>query len=249
MKQKFLGFLGTILIAGAAIVMAVPTPVMATPGDGNCNKPNFLGMKPWYAGLCDSNDEIRKPNGETELIRFVWTIALNVLVDLLVVVGYLALGFVIYGGFQYMTSQGDPGRAARGQKTLTSAIIGTIIAMVSSVAVNTVRVILGINGSDAWDQPEFGKVQLQEAFNWAYTVAGVIAVVFIIKGAMDYLLSKGDPGKARKGTLTITYAIIGLVITIVAALITSFVISATGDAIEEGEKDTVTIIMVEEKVG
>lgn len=225
----------------------MPAPAMAAPEPNSCNKESFLGMRPWYAGLCNGNNEIRQPENEADLIRFVWTIVLNVSVDLLVAVGYLALGFVIYGGFQYITSQGDPGKMAKGQKTLTAAIIGTIVAMSASVLVNTVRVILGINNMDTWDQDQrvFGQAQLQEAFNWAYTVAGIVAVIFIIKGAMDYLLSRGDPGKSRKGTMTITYAIIGLVITIVAALITNFVISSTSDAIKDGQEANI----IERRIG
>ena len=69
--------------------------------------------------------------------------------DLLVAVGYLALGFVVYGGYLYIMSQGDPGKLAKGKKTLTSAIIGTIIAMVASIAVNTLKVVLGIN-TNGW---------------------------------------------------------------------------------------------------
>lgn len=101
----------------------------------------LLGFRPWYAGLCKSGEkEFEAPDkgDHKALALFVWTIVLNVTFDLTLAVGYIALGFVIYGGYLYIMSQGDPSRMAKGKKTLMSAIIGTIIAMLASVAVNTV---------------------------------------------------------------------------------------------------------------
>ena len=156
---------------------------------------------------------------------------LNVTFDLTLAVGYIALGFVIYGGYLYIMSQGDPSRMAKGKKTLMSAIIGTIIAMLASVAVNTVRVILGITNSDITGQ-KFDQDTIASIFTWAYTVAGLIAVIFIIKGGIDYIIGHGDPGKIRIAQQTIIYAVVGLVIVLLAALITTFVISSTGEAMQ-----------------
>ena len=97
--------------------------------------------------------------------------------------------------------------------------------------VNTAKVVLGINGND-WKQPLFQQQQLQDAFNWAYTVAGIVAVVFIIKGGIEYVISRGDPGKTQKAMREIIYAIVGLVIVLLAAAITTFVINSTGGALE-----------------
>ena len=51
----------------------------------------------------------------------VWTIAANVLTDITVIASYLVLGYVIYGGYLYIFSAGDPGRTAAGRKTLAHA--------------------------------------------------------------------------------------------------------------------------------
>ena len=61
-------------------------------------------------------------------------------------------------------------------------------------------------------------------FNEAYAVAGLIAVVVIIVGAVQYVTSGGDPGKVAKAKNTILYSVIGLIIVLLAALITNFVI-------------------------
>lgn len=214
--------------------------VMAKIGGGDCGAPNFMGFKPWYEGLCEGNSddaEISSPEGKAELKTFIWIIVLNVSFDLSLAVGYLAVGFVIYGGYMYIMSQGDPGKVARGKKTLTSAVIGTVIALVASVAVNTVRVIFGINNIDTWKQfnkdgkGTFGQAQITNIFTWAYSVAGIVAVIFIIRGAFDYMTSQGDPSKVKKATQSIIFAVVGLVIVILAAVITSFITGAVGDSL------------------
>lgn len=206
----------------------------------NCGAPEFLGLKPWYAGLCNGNtrgdgvnsgSEVVQPIGEDETTQFIWIVVLNILFDAFLVVGYLSVGFIIYGGFLYIMAQGDPGRALKGQKTLTTAIIGMILTMSATVIVNTAKIVLGINGN-GWNQGLFQGSQLQQAFNWAYTVAGIVAVAFIVKGGFEYVISRGDPGKIQKATRSIIYAVVGLIIVILAAAITAFVINATSAGLE-----------------
>lgn len=221
MMKKFLAFFGVILTVWMGTLVLSPVNTFAAAGE--CSE-GFLGFRPWYDGLCEDG-EIKQPQGEDELISNVWTIALNILVDLLVAVGYLSLGFVVYGGYLYIMSQGDPGKLAKGKKTLTSAIIGTIIAMVASVAVNTLKVVLGIT-SNGWNQGEITQAQVTNLFSWVYTVAGIVAVIFIVKGALEYMISHGDPGKTRAATQTILYSVVGLIIVLLAAVITRFVVSS-----------------------
>lgn len=140
----------------------------------------------------------------------------------------IAVGIVIYAGYLYMMSQGDPSRMARGKKTLVSAVIGITIAMGASVLVNTAKVILSIDESKGWNQGEFLTTDVQGAFNWAYIAAGIVAVGFIIKNGVDYMLSTGDPGKTQKATRGLIFSVVGLVIVLLAAVITGFVISSIG---------------------
>ena len=50
-------------------------------------------------------------------------------------------------------------------------------------------------------------------------MAGLVAVVFIIKGGVEYMISRGDPGRVQKATRSLVYAVVGLVIVILAAVI------------------------------
>lgn len=231
MKEKILVTLGAILI-GAGSLVAAPTPVMAR---DSCGADNFLGMKPWFADLCEGG-EIATPSeqggsGSLTISTFVWTIVLNVLFDLMVIIGYIAVGFVVYGGYLYIMSQGDPTKATKGKRTLTTAITGVIIAMGASVLVNTAVTILGINTADGAQQTGFDATRVQGIFSWAYSMAGLVAVIFIIKSGIDYMLSQGDPGKTQKATRGIVYSIVGLIVVILAAVITSTVIKSVGGAL------------------
>ena len=66
--------------------------------------------------------------------------------------------------------------------------------------------------------------------NVALGVIGFVAVVFIIVGAVQYVTSSGEPGKITKAKNTIMYAVIGLVVALLAYAIVNFVL---GDILGE----------------
>lgn len=55
-------------------------------------------------------------------------------------------------------------------------------------------------------------------------VLGLVAVVVIIVGGIQYMTSSGDSGKVKKAKDTILYGVIGLVICVLAFAIVNFVI-------------------------
>jgi type IV secretory pathway VirB2 component (pilin) len=55
-------------------------------------------------------------------------------------------------------------------------------------------------------------------------VAGIVAVIMIIFGGFRYITSTGEPEKAAAARKTLIYAIVGLVIVILAQTIVSFVL-------------------------
>ncbi|MBX4186748.1 MAG: pilin [Candidatus Doudnabacteria bacterium] len=54
------------------------------------------------------------------------------------VVGIVTMTFIIIGGFQYITSRGDDEQATAGKKTLSNAIIGLVIVILSYVIVTVI---------------------------------------------------------------------------------------------------------------
>ena len=68
--------------------------------------------------------------------------------------------------------------------------------------------------------------------NWAYGAAGLVAVGFIIFAAWKYMSANGDPGKITSATKTILFSVIGLIIVLLAAAITNFVIFNVGNSLQ-----------------
>lgn len=198
-------------------------------GENKCGG-DFLGFRPWYAGLCDeSTGEIKAISDESELTKFVWTIVLNVSYDISLAAGFIAVAMVIFSGYKYIMSQGDPGKMMSAKQSLMSAIIGVIITMGATVIVNTLKLVLDIQGG-GWQQGTVTVDRVQGVFSWAYGMAGLVAIIFIIKNGVDYMLSTGEPGKTQKATRGIIFSVVGLVVVICASIITSFIVGTVSGA-------------------
>ena len=58
--------------------------------------------------------------------------ALNVVVQtLIMLIGLLSVVFIIVGGIKIVVSNGDPARYKSGRETVTYAVVGVILALVS----------------------------------------------------------------------------------------------------------------------
>lgn len=182
---------------------------------------HFMGLRAWYDGdiLDGATCQIKTPKDDAELSKLIWTIVLNLATMLLQLVGYLAVGFVIWGGYQYIMARGEPGKVASGRKTIVNAIIGLIVCMTASIITGALGDIIS---SAAGPDKNF----FQEIFNKAFFWAGIVAVIFMVYGGIQYVTSSGDTTKVTKAKNTIMNAAIGLVITILAAAIVNLVIDS-----------------------
>ena len=65
---------------------------------------------------------------------------------------------------------------------------------------------------------------VQTIINVALSILGIVTVLMIILGGVQYTTSQGDPGKATQARNTILYGVIGLVIALLAFAIVNFVL-------------------------
>lgn len=65
---------------------------------------------------------------------------------------------------------------------------------------------------------------LTNGLNLAYFLAGVVAVIVIIIGGIMYSASSGDAGRVTKAKNLVLYSVVGLVVVLVAFVVTNFVI-------------------------
>ena len=116
----------------------------STSGGGCGDTSAFFALRPWYYGqteVVNGKCEVKKPSSG-DLPKFIWSIVLNILYDVMIMVGYVAIVMIAWGGYLYMFSRGLPDRAERGKKTLIAAVAGLAIAMLASVIMNTIVSIL-----------------------------------------------------------------------------------------------------------
>jgi hypothetical protein len=115
----------------------------AAPPTGPCApKQSFFGLPTWYEFLpTDANCGV-KIDFSNHPEQF-WQIGLGIADILLVVAGGIAVLFVIYGGYQYMTSQFDPEGTKKGKDTVLNALIGLIVVILASTIVKLVGRTLG----------------------------------------------------------------------------------------------------------
>lgn len=125
-------------------VFSVLTPAtvsaQASAQFGHCNN-NFLTFPAWYNGVnkaVDGGCEIASPIEVGGFSVFIWRIILNIIEIMLNAVGYLAVAFIIYGGFKYIYSAGSPDGMVKARKTIMNAVIGLIISIMSVAIVNTI---------------------------------------------------------------------------------------------------------------
>lgn len=82
-----------------------------------------------------------------------------------------------------------------------------------------------INKSDVKiPQPGANAVQIQSFLQIVFTIAGAVAILMVVIGGFQYVISSGDPQKTARAKDTILYSLIGLVVVIFAQVIVTFVI-------------------------
>lgn len=119
---------GLMLGLVGLVVMSLPQTALA----GSCPSTveGTLGFPTWYRGLNCDGSSINLDNQEIGPVIAI--VGLNVLDMMIRAVGIVAVAFVIYGGFLYMTAHGEPGRIANGKQAITRALTGLIIAIMAS---------------------------------------------------------------------------------------------------------------------
>jgi hypothetical protein len=120
----------------------------------SCTKTPFLGLIPWYQYLDMTEVNIIDPHthqtiagecriegfsGDSKLVLGAHSpfllIALAILDDLIRLAAMVAVGYVIYGGVLYTTSQGAPDMVKKAQQTIINALIGVGVAIVAAAVV------------------------------------------------------------------------------------------------------------------
>lgn len=112
--MKKLIFVASILIALFTVAPAVPAYAALPQCSGN------------DAAICETDQS---------LLSGVLKDVINVM---LYMAGAIAVIMVVVGGIRYITSDGDPGAAAKAKNTIIYALVGLVVAVMSYSIVNFV---------------------------------------------------------------------------------------------------------------
>ena len=149
MKKSFKKFLAVFMLAGLFAGGALSGSVFAkTPKSaaGNASADSSSGSgSSESSGICPPGSKnqgatniaacnIDPEHKGDDLINDTNKI-INVVIGVL---GVVAVAVVIYGGFLFLTAQGDPGKIKKGKDSITWGIIGLIIALLSWSIINFV---------------------------------------------------------------------------------------------------------------
>jgi len=111
---------------------------------GACSTTTFFGIPPWYkyldaAGKIGAGCQIKKLDLPADLTL----VALGFLEILLRIAGIMAVAFVVWGGIQYVTSQGEPARTKAAQGTIINALIGLAVTVIAVALVSFIGNAVG----------------------------------------------------------------------------------------------------------
>ena len=99
------------------------------------DKKALLGFPSWYHYLnCQDVNGAQSP--QIDKLTDIWLIVAAITEMMLRIAAVAAVGFVIWGGIQYMTSQGDPGKTTQARTTITNALVGLAISILAAGAVS-----------------------------------------------------------------------------------------------------------------
>ena len=146
-------FIVTILVFnGMKTALAVNTSLASN--HSYCQSSTFFGLEPWYyflntyktptsqCGVCfnilGNSTALTPPKATpcTSNRSDIPLVLLAIIDDLLRIAGLVAVGFIIFAAFRYVTSQGNPENSAKAQNTILYALVGLVIA-ISAIAVVT----------------------------------------------------------------------------------------------------------------
>lgn len=94
---------------------------------------DFFGFPAWYKYLDHPNCMPQIHN-----VSDIWLIVAAIIEIALRIAALVAVIFVIYGGFSYTTSQGDPEGTGKAKGTIVNAVIGLAISVMAAAIVSFV---------------------------------------------------------------------------------------------------------------
>ena len=198
--------------------------------DANDNNKKTIGVGSYGFGLiCDQAASAEIVNGHKK--GLIWGLVIGISNWIVGLVGTVIVLMIIVGGVQLITSAGSPDAVKAAKGRITNAVMSLVVLISMKAILVLVSIGGGVNeffGAPVNNAGEtLGSVKdlILAMINFALWLGGAVSVIFIIVGALRYIASGGNQTNLQKAKATITYAVLGLVISISAIAIVGFIIN------------------------
>ena len=142
----------------------------------------------------------------------------------------VVLGFMIYGGYFWMTSMGNEEKIKKSKQILTASIVGLLIVLMSLSIVNFVSTAIGVTPQNLpTDTGLFGGTLNQALTNIiksALTLVGVISLAIMVYGGFRWMTSAGNEETISEAKRTLTAGAIGLAVIVISWSIVYFIVNS-----------------------
>ncbi len=140
----------------------------------------------------------------------------------MLILGLISALMVVLQGMRYALSRGNPEKTGQARNGIVYALVGMVVALSSW---SIVQFVLGrlVTSGDAGSVAGVGGL-LGSIIGILIFIVGAISVIMVIIGSYQYIFSGGDSQKASSARGTILYALIGVVVSISAGPILTWVL-------------------------
>ena len=142
-----------------------------------------------------------------------------------------AIVMIVFSGFVMITANGNEEKITKGKDSLKWSVLGLALALLSYAIIAAIMNFTGATipqgaGTTPSAQPinPFGDKNfyglLLDMITGFLNVAGIIAVLMIIIGGFKYITAAGNDEQATQAKTTLQWAVIGVIVIILAYVIT-----------------------------
>jgi hypothetical protein len=109
-----------------------------------------------------------------------------------------------------------------------TALSGAAVVSVLSIEPALAQIRDGVNSANPGTGPTSIDSVITDVINVALWAIGILSVIMLIFGGIRYTVSGGDSNKVTAAKNTILYAVIGIVVAMLAYAIVNFVLTELG---------------------
>ena len=118
---------------------------------------------------------------------------------------------VMVAAFLYITSGGSEEKITQAKRAITWAVIGLVIVISAQFLQD---VVIGVTGGGS--RPEDFKTFLNDVIQLLGTILMGLSVLYLLYSAFLFMTAQGEPDKITQARRTLTYALVGIGLAIVA---------------------------------